>query len=87
MSLSDERRDARERALGLLYEAEQKGCTGAEVLDVQVGLRPARPEVRLELDGIAECLVLHHYGHGGAGLTLSWGSALEAVQMARNVKM
>jgi D-amino-acid oxidase len=60
---------------------------GAEVLDVQVGLRPARPEVRLELDGIAECLVLHHYGHGGAGLTLSWGSALEAVQMARNVKM
>ena len=33
MSLSDERRDARERALGLLYEAEQKGCTGAEVLD------------------------------------------------------
>lgn len=33
MSLSDERRDARERALGLLYEAEQKGCTGAAVLD------------------------------------------------------
>ena len=32
MSLAEERRDARERALGLLYEAETKGCTGAEVL-------------------------------------------------------
>ncbi len=33
MSLADERRDARERALGLLYEAEAKGCTGTEVLE------------------------------------------------------
>lgn len=32
MTLAEERRDARERALGLLYEAETKGCTGAEVL-------------------------------------------------------
>lgn len=33
MSLAAQRRDARERALGLLYEAETKGCTGGEVLD------------------------------------------------------
>ena len=32
MTLAQERRDARERALGLLYEAETKGCTGSEVL-------------------------------------------------------
>lgn len=32
MSLATERRAARERALGLLYEAEAKGLTGAEVL-------------------------------------------------------
>ena len=32
MTLADDRRDARERALGLLYEAETKGCTGADVL-------------------------------------------------------
>lgn len=32
MSLAEERRGARERALGLLYEAETKGCTGTEVL-------------------------------------------------------
>ena len=32
MSLAQERRDARERALGLLYEAETKGVLGADVL-------------------------------------------------------
>ncbi len=32
MKLSEQRRDARERALGLLYEAEAKGCSGSEVL-------------------------------------------------------
>ncbi|MGK2947307.1 MAG: transcription antitermination factor NusB [Acidimicrobiales bacterium] len=32
MTLAEERRDARERALGLLYEAETKGCTGTELL-------------------------------------------------------
>jgi transcription antitermination protein NusB len=33
VSLAEERRDARERALGLLYEAEAKGVSGAEVLE------------------------------------------------------
>ena len=32
MTLAQERRDARERALSLLYEAETKGCTGVELL-------------------------------------------------------
>ena len=42
VSLAQERRDARERALGLLYEAETKGCTGAE----RAG-RPARARRRV----------------------------------------
>jgi N utilization substance protein B len=33
MALADERRDARERALSLLYEAETKGCSGTDVLE------------------------------------------------------
>jgi len=40
VSLSEERRDARERALGLLYEAEAKGCTGAEI----IGALPVAPD-------------------------------------------
>jgi D-amino-acid oxidase len=50
----------------------------AEVLGHRVGLRPARPEVRLEAEALSGGRVLwHNYGHGGAGVTLSWGCARE----------
>jgi D-amino-acid oxidase len=48
---------------------------GARVLRHRVGLRPARPAIRLERVGD----VIHCYGHGGAGLTLSWGCADDVV--------
>jgi D-amino-acid oxidase len=51
---------------------------GAEIVAHRVGLRPFRPAVRLEaepLDGGAT--LWHNYGHGGAGVTLSWGCARE----------
>jgi D-amino-acid oxidase len=57
----------------------------APVLDVQVGLRPSRPEVRLELEATTAGPVLHHYGHGGAGVTLSWGSARAARDLVRTL--
>ena len=51
---------------------------GAKVLAHRVGLRPARPEVRLEAEPLGGGRVLwHNYGHGGGGVTLSWGCALE----------
>jgi D-amino-acid oxidase len=50
----------------------------AAVLAHRVGLRPARPEVRLEAEPLDGDRVLwHNYGHGGAGVTLSWGCARE----------
>lgn len=55
---------------------------GAPVLGVRVGLRPARPSVRLEVerrDGASP--VVHCYGHGGAGVTLSWGCAEEVADL------
>lgn len=53
---------------------EHLGIT-ARVKAVKVGLRPfRRGGVRLERDG----RVIHNYGHGGSGFTLSWGCA-EAV--------
>lgn len=51
---------------------------GARVLRHKVGLRPVRPAVRLEREGD----VIHCYGHGGAGVTLSWGCADEVVALA-----
>jgi D-amino-acid oxidase len=48
---------------------------------VRVGLRPFRREnVRLEADA-DDFSIIHSYGHGGAGVTLSWGCAKEVVKM------
>jgi D-amino-acid oxidase len=52
------------------------------VLEERVGLRPFRKSgVRLERDGLADGrTVIHNYGHGGAGFTLSWGCASEVLR-------
>jgi D-amino-acid oxidase len=47
----------------------------ATVVGHRVGLRPARPAVRLEAEHVSDGTVVHCYGHGGAGVTLSWGCA------------
>jgi D-amino-acid oxidase len=49
----------------------------ARVLRHRVGLRPARPTVRLEAEQRGDVRVVHCYGHGGAGVTLAWGCAEE----------
>ncbi|TWS23325.1 FAD-dependent oxidoreductase [Tsukamurella sputi] len=49
----------------------------AKVIGRNVGLRPSRPTVRLEREGD----VIHCYGHGGAGVTLSWGCADEVATL------
>ena len=57
---------------------------GARVLGHRVGLRPARPSVRLEaLDLPGGGQLVHCYGHGGAGVTLSWGCADEVAALVR----
>jgi glycine/D-amino acid oxidase-like deaminating enzyme len=45
-----------------------------------VSLRPYRREgFRVELETIADRSIVHNIGHGGAGITLSWGTARLAV--------
>lgn len=56
----------------------------ARVLGHRVGLRPARPTIRLEVerrpaDDDPDRTVVHCYGHGGSGLALSWGCAADVV--------
>jgi D-amino-acid oxidase len=54
------------------------------VLAERVGLRPFRRSgVRLERDLLRDGrAVIHNYGHGGAGFTLSWGCAREVLEAA-----
>ena len=50
---------------------------GVEVDEVVVGLRPGRPEIRVEREGD----VIHNYGHGGAGYTVCWGCAGRVLEL------
>ena len=51
---------------------------GTRALGVNVGLRPCRDVVRVESEDVGgDRLLMHDYGHGGAGVTLSWGCAAE----------
>jgi D-amino-acid oxidase len=55
---------------------------GAEVLEHKVGLRPGRPEIRLERED-GPIPRIHNYGHGGSGITLSWGCAEETLRLVQ----
>lgn len=60
----------------------------SRVVDVRVGLRPVRPHVRLGRDdalGPAGVPVVCCYGHGGAGVTLSWGCAAEVADLVSSL--
>jgi D-amino-acid oxidase len=53
----------------------------ANIVGRAVGLRPSRTEVRLEKEHVGDKVVVHNYGHGGAGVTLSWGCADEVARL------
>ena len=54
------------------------------ITNITVCTRPFRAEgPRLEIEPVGDKRVVHHYGHGGSGWSLSWGSAMLAVEMVR----
>ncbi|MFI1355838.1 FAD-dependent oxidoreductase [Streptomyces sp. NPDC020898] len=56
---------------------------GARVIGHRVGLRPVRDVVRLDREVLVGGRVLvHNYGHGGAGITVAWGCAGAAARLA-----
>lgn len=54
------------------------------ILQITTGLRPFRPAgYRVELDLLPDGRpVVHNYGHGGSGVTISWGTAEDAAGLA-----
>eukprot|EP00794_Sanderia_malayensis_P000290 gene290-916_t len=68
----------------------------AKVKQDWVGFRPIRKTLRLEIEDMSfsasdkekegktkKLKVVHNYGHGPSGITFSWGTAQEAVQLVK----
>nr|XP_046268806.1 D-aspartate oxidase isoform X2 [Scatophagus argus] len=59
----------------------------AKVLSKWVGLRPSRRNPRVERELVElqgrRVPVVHNYGHGGWGVTLAWGTGLDALGLVR----
>ena len=64
----------------------ESGIANAKVRQGFTGLRPGRARVRLELERRADGkAIIHNYGHGSVGYTLSWGCAEAVVALARDL--
>lgn len=61
----------------------EPSLAGARILGRAVGLRPWRPEIRLEVERREGFTAIHNYGHAGAGVSLSWGCADEVCALAQ----
>lgn len=68
--------DIIERCARFVPEVREK-----EVLSHAVGLRPGRNAIRLEAEKLDGGVIVHNYGHGGSGVTLSWGCAEEVAAL------
>lgn len=60
----------------------------AKKVEDWVGLRPSRTTVRLEMEELQSfskpVMVIHNYGHGGSGITVSWGCAQDVVDLCKD---
>ncbi|HUP62771.1 MAG TPA: FAD-dependent oxidoreductase [Thermoanaerobaculia bacterium] len=59
-------------------------AVNGQIRGVKQGIRPVRPSVRLERTELSGTPLIHNYGHGGAGFTVSWGCAWEVGRMVED---
>ena len=80
LDISEEDRDfILEKCSKLIPELKE-----ADIIEELVGLRPGRSSVRLEKDMVSGKPLIHNYGHGGSGVTLSWGCAENVVELVND---
>jgi len=62
------------------------GVKDTKLISESVGLRPCRTGgVRIEREIWNSIEIIHNYGHGGSGVTLSWGCAGQVVKMVNEL--
>lgn len=59
------------------------GLDKRKIIGNWAGLRPYRPEVRVERE--KDTNIIHNYGHGGSGYTLAFGCAGEVVELVNEI--
>ncbi|MEM8922646.1 MAG: FAD-dependent oxidoreductase [Actinomycetota bacterium] len=65
-----------------MLQRTHPALASAPSIGVNAGVRPHRSAVRVEATSLPDGRTLiHNYGHGGSGLTLSWGSADEVLTL------
>lgn len=70
------RRPQQQTRLAPVLVAEER------IIRIDVGLRPFRPSgFRVAREAFGDKVLVHNYGHGGGGITLSWGAAKLAVDL------
>jgi D-amino-acid oxidase len=86
--VSDDRCPDAAATARIISECERVlGVSAPPLLRERVGLRPCRRSgVRLAAEELSDGqTVIHNYGHGGAGFTLSWGCAQTVLELARGL--
>ncbi|MCF8246346.1 MAG: FAD-binding oxidoreductase [Saprospiraceae bacterium] len=80
---NDDESPNEEDSVGILRRCQNllPALATAVVRSVAVGLRPGRTTIRLEREPATN--IVHNYGHGGGGYTVSWGCAFEVVEQLR----
>lgn len=84
-AVSDRRESDRAETARILHECSRVlRIPEPPVIQERVGLRPFRKTgVRVEKARLSDGRpVVHNYGHGGSGFTLSWGCAREVLELA-----
>jgi D-amino-acid oxidase len=84
--ISDDRQPDPAATVRIIQECERVlGSPVSGLLRERVGLRPCRRSgVRVEAGKLTDGRnVVHNYGHGGSGFTLSWGCAQTVLELGR----
>jgi D-amino-acid oxidase len=84
--ISDQRAADPRTTAQIISECERVlGRAAPPIVRERVGLRPGRSSgVRVAAEKLRDGRkVIHDYGHGGSGFTLSWGCAQAVLELAR----